>query len=222
MLEGTYSSLSRQALPHVNQLFSSLSLYLRGANVSVEMTVHRFFNNIFPIAYRKLINPVIEGSVTNSTTSDCLPMIRRDLKPFGNHPVTMAQELAEVLEIGRQLGLALKKGLEVINATEKANLSRDCVKGLAKMVYCSHCRGLTLIKPCAGYCLNVARGCLASMAELDQPWRIYISSVEKLTLAMAGHHSLELAMLRVTEHVNEALVYAQRHGPLIIATVSTH
>ncbi|XP_023191778.1 glypican-5-like isoform X2 [Xiphophorus maculatus] len=220
LLEGTYSSLSRQALPHVNQLFSSLSLYLRGANISVEMTIHKFFNNIFPLVYTRLINPGIGGSVTTSSTmGDCLRMIRQDVKPFGNYPVTMAQELAEVLEAGRQLSLALDKGLEVINATEHANLSRDCVKGLAKMVYCSHCRGLTLIKPCAGYCLNVMRGCLASTAELDQPWRIYISSLKKLTLVMAGHHSLELAMLGVRGHVNEALLYAQIHGPLITATV---
>ncbi|XP_032422120.1 glypican-5 isoform X2 [Xiphophorus hellerii] len=220
LLEGTYSSLSRQALPHVNQLFSSLSLYLRGANISVEMTIHKFFNNIFPLVYTRLINPGIGGSVTTSSTmGDCLRMIRQDVKPFGNYPVTMAQELAEVLEAGRQLSLALDKGLEVINATEHANLSRDCVKGLAKMVYCSHCRGLTLIKPCAGYCLNVMRGCLASTAELDQPWRIYISSLKKLTLVMAGHHSLELAMLGVRGHVNEALLYAQTHGPLITATV---
>ncbi|XP_043989415.1 glypican-5-like isoform X2 [Gambusia affinis] len=220
LLEGTYSSLSRQALPHVNQLFSSLSLYLRGANISVEMTIHKFFNNIFPLVYTRLINPGIEGSVTTSSTmAECLRMIRQDVKPFGNYPVTMAQELAEVLEAGRQLSLALDKGLEVINATEHANLSRDCVKGLAKMVYCSHCRGLTLIKPCAGYCLNVMRGCLASMAELDQPWRTYISSLKKLTLAMAGHHNLELAMLGVRGHVNEALLYAQSHGPLITATV---
>ncbi|XP_047225044.1 glypican-5 isoform X3 [Girardinichthys multiradiatus] len=220
LLEGTYSSLSHQALPHVNQLFSSLSLFLRGANVSVELTVHRFFNNIFPLVYTRFINPGIEGSVTASSTfGDCLRMIRQDVKPFGNYPVIMAQELAELLEVGRQLGLALNKGLEVINATEHVNFSRDCVKGLAKMVYCSHCRGLTLIKPCAGYCLNVMRGCLASMSELDQPWRIYISFLEKLTIAMAGHHSLELAILGVRGRVNGALLYAQNHGPLITATV---
>uniref|UniRef100_A0A3Q2PUK3 Glypican-5-like n=1 Tax=Fundulus heteroclitus TaxID=8078 RepID=A0A3Q2PUK3_FUNHE len=220
LLEGTYSSLSGQALPHVNQLFSSLSLYLRGANISIEMTVHRFFNNIFPLVYTRLINPSIEESVTASSTMvDCLRMIRQDVKPFGDHPVVMARKMAELLEAGRQLGLALDKGLEVINSTEYVDLTRDCVKGLAKMVYCSHCRGLTLIKPCAGYCLNVMRGCLASMSELDQPWRIYISSLEKLTLTMAGHHNLELAMLGVRGHVDEALLYAQIHGPLITATV---
>ncbi|XP_040911949.1 glypican-5 isoform X2 [Toxotes jaculatrix] len=220
LLEGTYSSLSRHALPDVNQLFSSLSLYLRGANVSVEAAVHQFFNNLFPLVYTRLINPGIESSMmVGSEMVDCLRMIRQDVNPFGTHPAVMAQELAGALGAGRQLGLALEEGVEVMNATEHVSLSKECVKGLVKMVYCSHCRGLTLIKPCVGYCLNVMRGCLASVSELDQPWRRYTSLLEQLTHATAGHHSLELALLGVRGHVNEALLYAQFHGPLITATV---
>ncbi|XP_061588208.1 glypican-5-like isoform X2 [Cololabis saira] len=220
LLEGTYSSLSRHALPHVNQLFSSLSLYLRGANVSVEATVHQFFNNIFPLVYTRLINPGTDGSATaDSNIGDCLRMTRQDVNPFGHHPAVMAQELAGALGVGRQLGLALEEGLEVMNATEHPGLSKECVKSLVKMVFCSHCRGLTLIKPCGGYCLNVMRGCLASVSELDQPWRRYTNLLEQLTLAVAGHHSLELSLLGVRVHVEEALFYAQVHGSLITAMV---
>uniref|UniRef100_A0A3Q3BPT3 Glypican 5c n=1 Tax=Kryptolebias marmoratus TaxID=37003 RepID=A0A3Q3BPT3_KRYMA len=216
LLENFYPSLSRRALPHVNELFASLSLYSRGVNVSVEATVQRFFNNIFPLVYTKLINPDFEGSVMiGSITGDCLRMIRQDVIPFGHHPAVMAQELAGALGAGRQLSLALKKGVEVMNATGHANLSRDCVKNLMKMAFCSHCRGLTLIKPCVGYCLNVMRGCLASVSELDQPWKRYTHLLEQLTSAIAGHHNLKQATLGVTGHVNEALRYAQVHGPLI-------
>ncbi|XP_056277102.1 glypican-5-like isoform X2 [Pseudoliparis swirei] len=220
LLEGTYSSLSRQALPHVNQLFSSLSLYLRGANVSVEASIHQFFNNLFPLVYTRLINPGLEGNMMmGSEMDDCLRMIRQDVNPFGPHPAVMVQELEGALGAGRQLGLALEEGLEVMNATKHVSMSKECVKGLVKMVYCSHCRGLTLIKPCVGYCLNVMRGCLASLSELDQPWRRYTTLLEQLTHAMAGQHSLELALLGVRGHVNEALLYAQLHGPLVTATV---
>ncbi|XP_034558709.1 glypican-5 isoform X5 [Notolabrus celidotus] len=220
LLEGTYSSLSRHALPHVNQLFSSLSHYLRGANVSVDAAVHQFFNNLFPLVYTRLINPGIDGSMTTANEmSDCLRMTRQDVNPFGPHPAVMAQALAGALGAGRHLGLALEEGLGVMNATEYVSLSKECVRGLVKMVYCSHCRGLTLIKPCVGYCLNVMRGCLASVSELDQPWRRYSTLLEQLTHAMAGHHSLELALLGVRGYVNEALLYAQLHGPLITATV---
>ncbi|XP_056149884.1 LOW QUALITY PROTEIN: glypican-5-like [Lampris incognitus] len=220
LLESTYSPLSRRALPHVNQLFSSLSLHLRGANVSVEAAVHRFFDSLFPLVYTRLVNPGMEGGVADGgERSDCLRMTRQDINPFGTHPATMAQELAGALGAGRLLGLALEEGQEVMNATEHFGLSRECVKGLVKMVYCSHCRGLTLIKPCVGYCLNVLRGCLASVSELDQPWRKYTSLLARLTHAVAGDHSLELALLAVRGHVNEALLYAQLHGPLITATV---
>lgn len=219
LLEGTYSSLSRHALPHVNQLFSSLSQYLRGANVSVEAAVHQFFNNLFPLVYTQLINPEMDRDLVWSQMGDCLRMIRQDVNPFGSHPAAMAQELAGNLGTGRQLGLALAEGLEVINATEHISLSKECVKGLVKMVYCSHCRGLTLIKPCIGYCLNIMRGCLASLSELDQSWRRYTTLLEQLTHAMAAQHSMELALLGVRGKVNEALLYAQLHGPVITPTV---
>ncbi|KAM9790488.1 glypican-5-like isoform X2 [Syngnathus typhle] len=220
LLEGTYAPLSRQALPHVNKLFSSLSLYLRGANVSVETTVNHFFNDIFPLVYTRLINPGTVGSVTGETEmTDCLRMIRQDVNPFGPHPAVMVEALSRAISVGRQLGLFLDKGLEVLNATEHLALTKDCVKALVKMVYCSHCRGLTLIKPCVGYCLNVMRGCLAGLSELDRPWRRYSDLLEQLTHAMVGHHSLELALLGVRDQVNEALLYAQFHGPLVAATV---
>ncbi|XP_051943898.1 glypican-5 isoform X2 [Hippocampus zosterae] len=220
LLEGTYTPLSRQALPHGNKLFSSLSLHLRGANVSVETTVQHFFNNLFPLVYTRLINPgMVSGMAADTEMTDCLRMIRQDVNPFGPHPAVMAKELSEAMSVGRQLGLFLEEGLEVLNATEHVSLTKDCLKGLVKMVYCSHCRGLTLIKPCVGYCLNVMRGCLASISELDQPWRRYTNLLEQLTNAMVGHHSLELALLGVRGHVNEALLHAQLHGPLITATV---
>lgn len=219
LLEGTYSSLSRHALPHVNQLFFSLSHYLRGENASVEAAVHQFFNHLFPLVYTQLINPGMDRELVWSEMGDCLRMIRQDVNPFGPYPAVMAQELAEALGVGRHLGLALAEGLEVMNATEHVILSKECIKGLVKMMFCSHCRGLTLIKPCVGYCLNVMRGCLASVSELDQPWRRYTTLLEQLTHTMAGQHSLELALLGVQAHVNEALLYAQLHGPVITPTV---
>ncbi|CAL1579731.1 unnamed protein product [Knipowitschia caucasica] len=219
LLEGTYPTLSRHALPHVNQLFSSLSRHLRGANVSVEAAVHQFFNNLFPLVYTQLINPGLDRELVWREMGDCLRMIRQDVNPFGPHPAVMAQELAGALGAGKHLGLALAEGLEVLNATEHIILSKECVKALVRMVYCSHCRGLTLIKPCDGFCLNVMRGCLASVSELDQPWRRYTTLLEQLTHAMANQHSMELALLGVRTHVSEALLYAQLHGPVITPTV---
>ncbi|XP_067110061.1 glypican-5-like [Osmerus mordax] len=218
LLESSFPSLSRRALPHVNRLFSTLSLFLRGSDVDVEASVHRFYDDLFPLVYTRLVNP---GSASEGTVDrlDCLRMTRQDIDPFGPHPAALALELGRALGAGRALALALEEGVEVVNATEHVGLSRECARGLVKMQYCSHCRGLTLIKPCAGYCLNVLRGCLASVAELDQPWRRYMAVLEDLTHAIAGQHSLELALLGVRDQVNEAILHAQLNGSLITTTV---
>ncbi|XP_055723118.1 glypican-5-like isoform X1 [Salvelinus fontinalis] len=220
LLEDTYSPLSREALPHVNALFSSLSLYIRGQNLSLEAAVARFHDNLFPLVYGRLVNPGVgvHGGLTGER-GECLRATRQDVNPFGPHPETLAQELGRTLGAGRALSLALAEGTEVMNATEHVSFTKECLRGLTKMQYCSHCRGLTLIKPCVGYCLNVMRGCLASVAELDGPWRRYVAALEELTNAVAGQHSLELALLGVRGHVNEAILHAQLHGPTLTATV---
>ncbi|XP_034147369.1 glypican-5 isoform X2 [Esox lucius] len=220
LLEDTYSPLSREALPHVNTLFSSLSLYIRGHNLSLEAAVARFHDNLFPLVYGRLINPGVgaEGGVEGER-GDCLRATRQDVNPFGAHPEGLARELGHALGAGRALSLALAEGTEVMNSSEHVSLTKECVRGLTKMQYCSHCRGLTLIKSCVGYCLNVMRGCLASVTELDGPWRRYVAALEGLTHAVAGQHSLELALLGVRGHVNEAILHAQLNGPTLTATV---
>ncbi|KAJ8011815.1 hypothetical protein DPEC_G00062180 [Dallia pectoralis] len=219
LLEDIYTPLSREAQPHINTLFSSLSLYIRGQNVSLEAAIARFHDNLFPLVYGRLINPGMgaeEGM--EGERGECLQATRQDINPFGPHPESLAHELGCALGAGRALTLAFAEGTEVMNSSEHISLTKECVRGLTKMQYCSHCRGLTLIKSCVGYCLNVMRGCLASVTELDRPWRRYVAALEGLTHAVAGQHSLELALLRVRGHVNEAILYAQLNGPMLTAT----
>ncbi|XP_036411858.1 glypican-5 isoform X2 [Colossoma macropomum] len=222
LFESGYTSISAAVAPHVSTLFSDLSLFIRDAssNISVEAAVHRFYDNLFPLVHTHLISPGAAAAVTDGNNlSDCLRMTRQDVNPFGHHARAMAEELAEALRAARELTRAFSVGEEVMNGTEVAPLTKECTRALVKMQYCPHCRGLTLIRPCGAYCLNVMRGCLASLSELDMHWRRYVAILEDLTLAVAGEHSLELALLRIRGQVNEAILYAQLHGPRLTATV---
>lgn len=40
-----------------------------------------------------------------------------------------------------------------------------------RMTYCPHCRGMASARPCANYCSNVMKGCLANQADLNTEWR---------------------------------------------------
>ncbi|XP_066565874.1 glypican-5 isoform X2 [Amia ocellicauda] len=217
LFDSAYEALAHDARAHVTELFTDLSLYILGANTTVEGAVQRFYDNLFPLVYNRLVNPgIAELSLEHS---ECLRMTRHDVNPFGPHPRALVQELARSLRAGRALSQALSVGAEVMNITEHMALSRECGRALVRMQYCSHCQGLTLIKPCVGYCHNVIRGCLASLSELDRPWRQYISTLEELTNAMAGAHDLELALLGIRNQVNDAILYTQLHGPRLTATV---
>ncbi|KAL7842110.1 hypothetical protein SRHO_G00237990 [Serrasalmus rhombeus] len=222
LFESSYTSISAAVNLHISTLFSDLSLFIRDAssNISVEAAVHRFYDNLFPLVHTRLINPGSAAAITDGNNlSDCLRMTRQDVNPFGRHALAMAKELSEALRAARALTWALSVGEEVMNGTEVAPLTKECTRALVKMQYCPHCRGLTLIRPCGAYCLNVMRGCLASLSELDMPWRRYVAILEDLTLAVADEHSLELALLGIRGQVNEAILYAQLHGPRLTATV---
>lgn len=64
-----------------------------------------------------------------------------------------------------------------------------------------------------GYCLNVMRGCLASMAELDAHWREFVRSLEGLSDRMQAAQDLEQVLLGVHAVVHDAVRHAQKNGP---------
>ncbi|XP_075793602.1 glypican-5-like isoform X5 [Pelodiscus sinensis] len=217
LFESAYRAMAKEAAEPIKELFTDLSLYILGAETTVENAVLRFFDSLFPLVYSRLINPGMTDLSEEYT--ECLRLTRQDINPFGRYSKEVVTELSKSLWASRKLNQALNMGIEVINTTEHAALTKECSKALVKMQYCPHCQGLTLIRPCVGYCLNVMRGCLASVSELDIQWREYISTLEYLTNEMAGSHDLELALLGIRNLINEAILHAQLNGPQLSATV---
>ncbi|XP_028824979.1 glypican-5b isoform X2 [Denticeps clupeoides] len=213
-----YKPIAPEGCMLVSELFSDLALYLHGyANVSAERSVHRFYDRLFPLVFRGLVNPGL--SSWSAEGLECLRATRQDVNPFGSHPRGLAAALARALGPGRAQARALAVGLDVLNATEWLGLARECGRAIVRMQFCPHCRGLTLVRPCGGLCLNVMRGCLAGLSELDGPWRRYVATMEEMGAALAGGHELELTLLAIREKINDAILYAQLHGPRLSAIV---
>ncbi|XP_072294868.1 glypican-5b [Eucyclogobius newberryi] len=229
LFDSAYSALASDCRPLVFQLFNEIKRHLSGdANLSLDKTVNRFYDDLFPLVYRRLLNPGFGPKASHFSASihnshdDCLRMTRQDVNPFGPHPHLLVSGLSRALGVGRALSRLLKLAGEVVNATEKAALSRECGRSLVKMQYCSHCRGLTLIQPCTGLCVNIMRGCLVGVSELGGPWSSLVVLLQRLASALAtssNQNSMELALLAIRNHVNDAILHAQLHGPHITATV---
>lgn len=56
-------------------------------------------------------------------------------------------------------------------ALPQVQLSHECMRAMMRMTYCPHCRSMASARPCANYCSNVMKGCLANQADLNTEWR---------------------------------------------------
>ncbi|XP_067897940.1 glypican-5b isoform X1 [Heterodontus francisci] len=218
MFKTGYRTMAKEAAEVVKGLFTDLSLYVLDLGKSIEDVVLNFFDSLFPLVYNRLIHPGL--SEVSLDYLECLRLTRQDINPFGTYPMKMVAEMARPMQAMKILLQALSIGSEVINMTENVVFTRECTRALVKMEYCSHCHGLTLIKPCVGYCLNVMRGCLANVADIDPYWWGYISNLDELTSIITGSQGVEQVLLRVAPLVNEAILHAQLNGPEISITVS--
>ncbi|XP_032053762.1 glypican-5 [Aythya fuligula] len=206
-----YRNMAAEAATRIQEFFTDVGLFIFGTDINTEEFVNRFFDNLFPVVYNHIISP---GQTDVSLEyAECLRMARRDIRPFGNIPKKVIGQMGRSLLPSRTFLQALNLGIEVINTTDHLHFSKDCSRALLRMQYCPHCQGLTLSKPCMGYCLNVIRGCLAYMAEVDLHWQAYTQSLEELSSAMRGTYDIEHVLLNFHSVVNDALIQARVHGP---------
>lgn len=61
------------------------------------------------------------------------------------------------------------------------------------------------------------------VSELSAAWGSLVILLQRVAATFAtssNHNNMELALLAVRNHVNDAILHAQLHGPMITATVS--
>lgn len=80
-------------------------------------------------------------------------------------------------------------------------------------------------RPCAGFCLNVLRGCLAARVDgLDAPWNSYLEALQSLASAARAREPEELHVERVLgdldNKVSQAIMGAMEAGPELKTRVS--
>ncbi|KAM9227512.1 glypican-3 [Leptosomus discolor] len=218
MFRTHYQSLGPRALKFVGELFTDVSLYILGSDISVNDMVNEFFDSLFPLVYSHLMNPGFPDPSVEMT--ECLRAARRDLKVFGNYPKMMMTQVSKSLQATRVFLQALNLGIEVINTTDHLKFSKDCGRALLKMWYCSHCQGRLLAKACASYCSVVMQGCLAGVVEIDNHWREYIGSLEGLMKGMHGTYDMEHVLLNLFSLVRDAIVYVQKNEGKLSTTIS--
>ena len=201
-------------------LFMDIQAFLKKRSVNLHETVSQFFDQLFPVVFHNILNDPVETELSD-TYRECLAEARGQLTPhpFGDLPHKISHRLHYSLSYAKTFFDALDTGIETINSTDYIPVFHDCTKGLTRMKYCSHCESLVKVKPCANLCMNVLRGCLTPVLQVEGTWKSYVEGIEALIFSMNEDSSLERTLQSLHSRISEAVMHAMESGPKFYAQV---
>jgi len=229
LFSGNYKELVRQTLnrtstglsewfgvlesdyrPIVHSLFSDIEEMVSLKHVIIETSVNRLYDHMFPVMYKTVIYKGTPESWTHHYTH-CISKQATALRSqaYGDMPQKVARKLNSFLSQGYAYMQALNVILETLNTTDNLILDDQCRNATTRLQYCSHCRGLTEVKPCAGYCLDVMRGCLAGIAEIGPEWNDILTTVEGLVREMSDQSLDDLFQSLSMDILNSMFRFSQ-------------
>ncbi|KAL7644921.1 UNVERIFIED_CONTAM: hypothetical protein RMT77_004738 [Armadillidium vulgare] len=152
----------------LKELFVSLKASLNAVEEgTVERALSSFWDELFPYVYHSTVHsqlpPFSHGYM------ECLRKSRRTINPWKVVPNLIGESLSKGLDTARLMMHALNVGSDVILNARSYEIPEECGAPAARLHFCSSCHG-AVVPPCSGLCLNVARGCLAPLAEIDGAW----------------------------------------------------
>lgn len=212
-----FGDLASRASSPLAELFTDVGLYVLGAELNLVEAAHRFFDALFPLVYDQLEEPNM--APLDPVYRECVRVIGRRVGAFGNAPVRLALVVARASVAERAFLQSMHLAVEVVNTTDHVRPSRECHHALTRMRYCPLCQALTDSKPCMGYCLNVLRGCLASLAEIDAHWQEFVRSLEALVESIHEGNELEHVLALVPPLINDAVTSTMKNAPRLISQV---
>ncbi|XP_077987687.1 glypican-5-like [Glandiceps talaboti] len=211
-----YHNMAIQANAIIPKFYENLAFYVQGKEIDLENTVIKFFSELFPLVY---VYEIHSQTVLTPDYQECLNDVTEKVKPFGNIPQKVGIHLQKSLEAARVFIQALNLGIEVINTTDYIVLTRECSKALLKLNYCSYCNGVPGIKPCNSFCLNVMKGCLATVADVNADWNSYIDQLDQHTMGMRGIYNIQVVLSDLADRISDAIMHAMDNGPVLLEEV---
>ncbi|KAM7357577.1 division abnormally delayed protein [Cochliomyia hominivorax] len=224
-----FSQVYKRMLPLsrklIVQLYSEIIRNLKYTEsvsaASLENAIHKFFVNLFPVAYHQVVhlNKQSYGEL-HEDYINCLKHTYDDLQPFGAIPKEITRNLVQSIQTAHIFINALYQSAEVLSETDElyaTHLSESCQKHLLKMSYCPSCNGLqkSHVKPCYSYCMNVLRGCSAQYAGvLDSPWSNVVDAIDNLvTNHIRSDTGIVTVIKQLDSKLSETIMRAMENGP---------
>ncbi|KAJ6654899.1 hypothetical protein lerEdw1_006370 [Lerista edwardsae] len=208
MFTRSYGRLYAQHARLFQGLFVELHRHLQGPRPGLDETLGDFWARLLERMV-PLLNPQYsfpEGYL------ECVGRQAEALRAFGDSPRQLRVQVTRAFIAARAFVQGLATGQEVVAQAVKLSPSEDCRRAHMRLSYCPLCRGTPALRPCNGFCLNVMKGCLASVSEMDPEWERFLDALTRLAERLGGPFSFELAADSISVKISEAIMHLQEHG----------
>ncbi|XP_078143616.1 glypican-1b [Centroberyx gerrardi] len=204
-LQETFSqalgSLYSQNAQVFSDLYTELRRYCRGSNVNLEEVLNDFWARLL----EKLFNQANKQYLIGEDYLECVSKQTETLRPFGDTPRDLKLKVTRTFVAARSFVQGLVVGGEVVRKVSQVQLSQECMRAMMRMTYCPHCRGMASARPCANYCSNVMKGCLANQADLNTEWRHLADTMMQVANRFDGPAGVDIVVLSLPNRISEAI-----------------
>ncbi|NXE08279.1 GPC1 protein, partial [Lophotis ruficrista] len=210
-----YGELYTQNTKVFKDLYSELRRYYRGSNINLEEALNEFWTRLLERLF-KLMNP--QYHITDEYL-DCMVKHAEQHKPFGEVPRDLKVKATRAFIAARSYAQGFLVGSDVVRKVSQVSLSHECTRAIMKLMYCPHCRGMSSVKPCNNYCLNVVKGCLANQADLNTEWKYLMDSLVVVADRIDGPYNIDTVIGTIHMRIAEAISNLQENKDSITAKV---
>lgn len=197
----TWGPLYTQNAQVFSDLYTDLRHYYRGSNINLEEVLNEFWAKLL----EKLFYQANKQYFIGEDYLECVSKQIETLRPFGETPHLLKISVTRTFVGARSFVQGLIISGEVVRKVSQVPLSQECMKAMMKMTYCPHCRGMASARPCANYCSNVMKGCLANQADLNTEWRHLAETMMQVADRLDGNTGVDSVLLSLPSRISEAM-----------------
>lgn len=210
VVEATYPRVAGAARGVLARLYSGLRAGLTHQDhTALNTAFDAFWDDLFPPVFHSVLHNHLPPYTHRY--AQCLREAQTTVRPWGVIPTLLGEPLLRALHAARLLLHALDEGTHVVDAARSLPISQECGEAAARLRFCGACHG-ALAPPCPGLCLNVARGCLAPLAEVDAAWSDLSGATTRVQEAL-GALRLDTLLAHLPDKLSEAIMVALERGP---------
>ncbi|XP_034468955.1 glypican-1b [Hippoglossus hippoglossus] len=198
----TYGLLYSQNAQVFSDLYADLRQYYRGSNINLEEVLNEFWARLM----EKLFHQANKQYVIGEDYLECVSKQIETLRPFADTPRVMKMMVTRTFVAARSFVQGLLVSGEVVRKVSQVQLSPECTRAMMRMTYCPHCRGMASARPCANYCSNVMKGCLANQADLNTEWRHLAETMMQVADRFDGPSGVDSVVLSLPYRISEAVL----------------